>query len=216
VKIFFAAINHFDPLCRSRLLYWLRQKAQQNAEPPDFVGVEWEQGLFEYVKSQRTELRRMAEETWPSAQPAFIDALVQALAFEGDTHLEVFTGVQTVWLDQGRVLSDPTIISHYARDRIKIYQSYLPDVSAYDERTLLHMSREAWRRCASGGSGATCQDEKFTSIITRYLKEDSGSWAPVIVGADHASQEPGCLMSRLKSAGIDCIVSDLRPKPAAG
>ena len=212
MKIFFAAINHFDPLCKPRLLCWLRDKAQQNAEPPDFVGVEWEHGLFEDVKAQRAELHRLAEQTWPEAPLAFIDALVQVLAFEGDTHLEVFTDAQTVWLDEGRVVSDPTIITHYARDRMKVYQSYLSNVSSYDESTLIDMSREAWRRCPSANRGATLRDERFAAVITRHVKADSDSWAIVVVGADHASEEPGYLISRLNSAGILCIVSDLRPE----
>jgi hypothetical protein len=212
MKILFAAINHFDPLCKPRLICWLRDKAQQNAEPPDFVGVEWKHELFEDVKAQRAELRRLAEQTWPEAPLAFIDALVQALAFEGDTHLEVFTDAHTVWLDEGRVVSDPTIITHYARERIKLYQSYLSNVSSYDESTLIDMSREAWRRCASANRGATLRDEKFAAVITRHLKADSDSWAVVVVGADHASEEPGYLVSRLKNAGVFCIVSHLRPE----
>jgi hypothetical protein len=208
MKILFAAINHFDPLCKPRLLLWLRDKAQENTEPPGFVGIEWDQDLFKNVKFQRAELRRLAEETWPGAPLGFIDALVEALAFEGDTHLEVFTDIQTLWLDQDRVPPDPTVISHYARDRIRVYQSYLPsDVSSCDESTLFNMSREAWRRCASPSRGATCRDEKFAALITKHLKQDSGSWAVVIAGADHASEEPGCLISRLKSSGIVCIVS---------
>ncbi len=203
MKILFAAINHFDPLCKPRLLRWLRDKAQQNAESPIFVGVEWDRGLFENVKFQRAELRRLARETWPRAPLAFIDALVEGLAFEGDTHLEVFTDVQT--------LSDPTVISNYARDRIRVYHSYLPDVSSHNESTLLDMSREAWRRSSSRTPEATCRDEKFSAVIIRYLEEHSGSWAIVIVGADHASQEPGCLLSTLKTKGIICIASELRP-----
>lgn len=189
----------------------MRDKAQQNAESPVFVGVEWDRGLFENVTFQRAELRRLARETWPRATLAFIDALVEGLAFEGDTHLEVFTDVQTLWLDQGRVLSDPTVISNYARDRIRVYHSYLPDVSSHNESTLLDMSREAWRRSSSRTPEATCRDEKFSAVIIRYLEEHSGSWAIIIVGADHASQEPGCLLFTLKTKGITCIASELRP-----
>jgi hypothetical protein len=77
MKILFVAINHFDPLCKPRLLRWLRDKAQQNAESPVFVGVDGDRGLFENVNLQRAEFRRLARETWPRAPLAFIDVLVE-------------------------------------------------------------------------------------------------------------------------------------------
>lgn len=206
-----AGILHFDPLCKQRLIRWLKEQALLPDVPLEFVAVEWDNELFELVKSQRLLMRKLVEETWLDAQPSFLDVFAEALAFEGDTHLKVFPTVETLWLDQRRIVNDRKIITNYVRERIEVYRSYLPNPVPYlDQNVLEGMSCEAWRRVGKRQVGGTPRDFKFATLILERIKEARTGWAIAIVGADHASENSDSLRSRLENAGIHCFVVEMR------
>lgn len=208
--LYIAGINHFDPLGRRNLVKWLKDLARSCPGPPRFVAVEWGEKTFSEVVAQRPALRQHAEQLWPTATPHFLDTLMLGMGFEGDTHLEVLQGVETLWLDEWRVV-DRSDIEHYAENRMRVYQSLLPKRSiGQDSQTLIHMSKEAWSRAESLTHGGS-RDAKFASRLIEYLVQREEGWAIAVVGSNHASTAPGYMGSLVKERGTQCAFSVLKP-----
>ena len=212
MKVCIAAIAHFDPLCKPRLSDWLSMRSSTDSQPPLFVGVEWDRNTFAKVKQQRLLVRQLAQKEWPNADADFINALVDAMGFEGDTHVDHIPSTNTIWLDQGREVKNSTIITNYAEDRIRVYKSYIPeDTVKFDASTLATMSIEAWNRLGERPEGGTPRDVKFAGLIIQELLKSPESWAITIVGANHASRDEGYVTNLLENYGIECNVEELRP-----
>ena len=210
--LYIAGINHNDPLGREALQKWLNELASKYTNTPEFIAVEWPEEVFVQVVSQRTILRRRAEETWPAATTHFLDTVTASMGFEGDTHLEVFPNVRILWLDEDREVA-PSLIENYAVDRLNIYQDFLPPNNAcMDGEALFTMSNEAWVRVEGAEKGGP-RDAKFAQLLINACSSVKCSWAVVIVGASHAdAQQNDCMVSLLVEAGVQCDVSILRPK----
>lgn len=106
MRLKIAGINHNDILGRECLLRWLHEAKAMENSPPAFIKVEYDEVIFRQIKEQRRDLRRLAEETWPSTPPSVLKVIEESLVYEGDLHKKVFTNVETVWLDQGRIITD--------------------------------------------------------------------------------------------------------------
>lgn len=138
MRLKIAGIVHNDVLGRERLLKWLQETKTTEKSPPAFIAVEYDQEIFRRIQAQRPVFRRLAAEAWPGAPSSVLKAIEESLVYEGDLHETVFPGIETVWLDQGRTVNDPTCISQYAQDRINIYRSFIPDgLLELGERSLI-------------------------------------------------------------------------------
>lgn len=207
-----AGVVHNDLLGRERLLNWLREIKDLEKTTPLFIAVEYDESIFGVIRSQRPVLRTLAAEAWPGSSQSVLKLIEDSLAYEGDLHELVFPAVDTLWLDQGRAVGDPTILSDYARDRLNIYKSFVAGESrALSNATLLTMSATAWERGSAPQPGGSDRDAKFARMILDRLKEERRGWAIVIVGSNHASGVQGGMVSRLKSQGIECQVNQLNP-----
>src|SRR5258706_3158668 len=212
MQVFIAGVNHFDPLCRVRLENWLRALLSSQSTPPSVVAVEWDEAIFNKVKSQRANVRVLATSRWPQSTVEFLNALEATVAFEADTHIPLMPGIPTVWLDQGRALPYSDAIEKYAPDRIRIYDSYIPaGTTTFDSSLLDTMSLEAWKQLDKGGASETDRDTIFADIITKHLGSEKSTWAIVIVGAKHASREIDQMAYRLEVAGDTFGNNQLRP-----
>ncbi len=212
-QIEIAAISHFDPLCKDRLVHWLSALRDRQGKPPSFVAVEWDEQQFAEIRFQRLSVRMIAQERWPKASEGFITSLSESVAFEGDSHIGIFPETPTVWLDRGREIVDPTVITKYAPDRVAVYASYLERQNATaNEASLPQMSLEAWNRLGERPPGGTDRDIAFSAAVSDAFEEEGGDWAIAIVGANHASDEPGYMRERLDRAGFHCIVTELSPQ----
>lgn len=212
MQIYIAGICHFDPLCRARLETWLRGLLASHSTQPSFVAVEWAEEIFNQVKSQRPGLRSRAISNWKSSTTAYLDVLEASLAFEADTHNAIFPNCQTIWLDQGRDLPYSDALKEYASERLKIYATYIPPATKNFDGDLLNiMSEKAWAESDKDRKGATDRDEKFAKIIIEHLSADTGAWAVVIVGINHARRDIDRMLYRLEAAGFVCEVAELRP-----
>ena len=211
-ELHIAGVVHFDPLCKSRLRSWLLNLAERKREPPGFVAVEWDRGIFEQVRPQREVLRQIVIDEWPHAHQAFVTTLSEAVAFEGDTHKEVFPQAETLWIDEGRTVHDSSEITKYAHRRMNIYKSLLPrDISVMSATILEFMSRESWPRAESWPYQDTARDSKFASHIMQALTNRKPDWAIAIVGAIHASDSPDRMRTLLEANGVSCKVAILKP-----
>ncbi|MCK4823228.1 hypothetical protein KA005_46155 [bacterium] len=177
------------------------------------MAVEWDYQIFEIICKQRKNVYNLARKQWPSATQKFLNTLAEAVAYEGDTHMDVFPDIHTIWLDQGRTIRDQTIITDYAEDRINVYVNLIGNgIHDFDEETLYLMSRKAWERSEFSNDGNIDRLCKFSSIIINKYVFNSNKWAIVIVGANHARKHQGTMISDLENHGFHCEVSDLNPK----
>jgi len=212
MRLRIAGIVHNDLMGRKRLLKWLREMRDFEEVPPVFVAVEYDESIFGKIRAQRSVLRRLAAEAWQGSSQSVLKAIQDSLGYEGDLHEGVFPGIKTVWLDQGRTVEDPTILSQYARDRLNIYKSFVPrEQKVLSNATLLAMSGTAWERGSTPRPGGSDRDAKFARVIIDRLQSESRGWAIVIVGSNHASEVEGSMVSRLKGEEIECQMSQLRP-----
>lgn len=212
MRLRIVGIVHNDLMGRKRLLKWLREMKDLEEVPPVFIAVEYDENIFGQIRAQRSMLMRLAKETWPSSSKSVLKEIEDSLGYEGDLHEDVFPGIETVWLDQGRTLEDTTILSQYARDRLNIYKSFVhAEQKSLSNASLQTMSATAWERGSTPQLGGSERDAKFTRVILGRLQNESRDWAIVIVGSSHASEVEGSMVSLLKGKGIECQVNQLRP-----
>lgn len=212
MRLRIAGVVHNDVLGRERLFKWFQEVKAVEETPPAFVAVEYDEEIFCKIRAQRPILGRLAANVWPNALSSVRKAIEESVAYEGDLHETVFPGVDTVWLDQGRTVSDPTIISDYALDRLNIYKSFIPEGQAeLGDESLLHMSISAWDRGASPQPGRWERDIKFAQLIVDRSLPEVSRWAIVIVGINHATEVEGHMARLLRDQGIECQASELRP-----
>jgi hypothetical protein len=209
VDIEIAGICHPDPLGRRNLIAWLRSVSSRRVDSPLFVAVEWDSSIFEQVKSQRRLLGELIREEWPKADSRFVSTLVEAMAFEGDAHTEVFPSTRTVWLDQGRDVNDPTQVSQFAQDRLRTYRSMLARSPEGDwAARLQEMSEAAWRsvNCSNPSS---IRDPEFVRAICSEAAPRDVAWAIAVVGVCHARQGLGYLRDLLDEKGFTCTTTEI-------
>lgn len=212
MRLRIAGVVHNDVLGRERLIKWLQEVKAEEKTQPAFVAVEYDEEIFCKIREQRPILGRLVAKVWPNAPSPVRKVIEESLGYEGDLHDTIFPGVETVWLDQGRSVSDPTIISDYALDRLKIYKSFIPEGQAeLGDESLLHMSMSAWNRGVSPQPGGSERDIKFAQLIADRSRREVLGWAIVIVGINHASEVEGHMATLLRDQGIECQTSELRP-----
>lgn len=212
MKLLIAGITHFDVLGHRRLIEWLKQKSAIESGAPEFVAVEWDKDMFSLIKAQRNLIGELAREEWPTAPNSFVQVIQQSLGYEGDTHKEVLPSVETVWLDNGKIVDDETKVSQYYRDRMNIYKGFARNTCLdFSENMLINMSLKAWQASEPPLTEGTQRDIIFSDKIMSQIKHAKSDWAIVIVGANHASLSPGCMVSCLSEQGSICLPEELRP-----
>lgn len=207
-----AGVNHNDVLGRRTLLAWLRDIKRRLNTEPTFVAVEYEPESYILLQQQRSLMRKLTAQAWPGTSDHVLDVFEASVVYEGDLHREVFPGVETVWLETGRMFPDQTVITDYARDRLNIYKSFVSMSKAkLEDADLEEMSHAAWARCQPREPGRTDKDTKFASIVAAGMVKSHNECAIAIVGSSHASRVEGSMVSLLEEKGIQCNVSVLRP-----
>ncbi len=212
MKLLIASIIHFDVLGHRRLIEWLKQKSAIESGAPEFVAVEWDKDMFSLIKAQRNLVGELARKEWPTAPNSFVHVIQQSLGYEGDTHKEVLPSVETVWLDNGKIVDNETKVSQYYRDRMKIYEDFTRNTCLdFSDNMLMNMSLEAWRYAEPPATEGTQRDIAFSNIIMSQIEHVTSDWAIVIVGANHASLSSGSMVSYLSEQGCICLPEELRP-----
>lgn len=202
-----AGVNHFDPAGRLRLVDWLALYSKRFGHPA-FVATEWDKDIFAQVKAQRGEFQCLISNQWPNLSAGLVKVLTLSLAYEADTHTEVFSDVEVVWLDEGRRAPEDDI-RNYAPDRFAMYKHWLGDkVTERDDLvTLAKMSERAIREAGCPPSIGNDRDAQFADLILRRVGKDGGDWAVVIVGKFHALTYSGSMRRLLEEREQICEVS---------
>ncbi len=209
MKLYVAGVFHFDPQGRSRLRAWLAGLGASNQRGPGFVAVEHDRHIFEQVRDQRPRLKALVEAACPQASAILLETLEKSLAYEGDTHNEIFPGAPTLWLDEGR---KETVIQ-YAEDRWRLYMEFLGGgpLPSDARMILMALTEGAWL-AADRPTRGTERDGKWARLTSDAITTVQGEWAIAIVGANHASDYPGYMVPLLRKQGTRCEVTFLTPK----
>jgi len=201
-----AGVGHFDPAARQRLVKLLRYCCQRCGKPA-FIATEWDKDIFEQVLAQRKEFQAAISNQWPGFSAELLELLMLSLAYEADTHLEVFPDAEILWLDAGREAPEEDI-KNYARDRFAIYKEWLGDnVSEKDDSKILKkMSKKAGQQAGTPPSKGTERDAKWAHMILQRARKGGGDWAVIIVGKFHALTYAGSMRDILKTGEDTCKV----------
>ena len=212
MRLRIAGINHNDILGPQRLFAWYEELKSVEYQSPSFVAVEYDELLFRQIKMQRPTMRRLVTERWPDTNDEILLILENSLVYEGDLHEQVFLGVDTLWLDKGRIITDPTVISEYARDRLLIYESFISSTSTkLNMDDIISMCKAAWDHGAAPQRGGSQRDDQFSRAILDKIATARSGWAIVIVGSCHCAMVDGSMVRLLMDQGIQCEVRELRP-----
>jgi len=206
VNFYLFGISHFDPLGRGRLIGALKRLHEVKKEPPIFVAVEYDSGHFERIKCQRPSFRQALGVKDPRLSVRDLDIYANSLVYEGDAHLEVFPDARTVWLDQGRIVHDESMIDGYADDRLAMYlriaQNKLAGSSI--ERLSKHFLSQP------DSDIDLERSKRFAKILRSEIDGKEDVWAAVVVGRGHTnSKTQGSMAEILAKAGEKFEVIDL-------
>lgn len=201
IDLYLIGVNHSDPLHRRELLCRIRTLAEQNPGAPAFIAVEYDEDTFEWIVKQRPKFRLLLKEKWPDLTVDELDNLEKSLAYDGDSHLDIFPEAQTVWLDSGRPFPP-----HWDRDspcaaseRFDHYQGCLENNSLHGNLPLLS---ECLRTEAIMNPKGSNRDRTFAELILAALATYSPGWAFSITGAAHAQKDiPGSMAAILSDKG---------------
>ncbi len=209
MELHIAGINHFDPLCRARLICWLERLLHTKKTSPAFIAIEASNDAYKKILDQREIFRQMLKSEFPNVSPVITDLLVQSLYYEADTYQIIFPDVNIIWLDANREL-DQSTLDNYARDRLNIYRRFM------NKDNSLRMIGEAywnddWKLPPTTplGDPDYHRDYVIFNMINNAIATHNGSWAIVIVGASHASNREHSAKILLEKAGILCLVKIL-------
>ena len=206
MKLYVAGVNHFDPLCREELKRWLQKLSEINDKPPAFVAVEYDRRQFEQIRKQRKRFRQLLKKQWPSLSIAQLDILENSLAYDGDTHLEVFPVAEILWLDKGRQVNDSSMIDNYAEDRLTKYRQH----SSGQKSLRIDQLSENIRKVENVQDINLDRSSKFANLICEGVSKSGGKWAVVIVGYNHTRKDiQGSMRCLLENTKLICEASKI-------
>lgn len=211
MRLYIAGIHHSDPLCRIKLIKWIKEIVEKEQTLPIFVAPEWKEKHFEVVKKQRLEFASEVWKQWPYLKKKEVEIIALSLAFEGDAYKEVFQEVPMVWLDQERNDSDFAGKTFYKYRLEELKRICSPTNKGRD--LLRYISSDLQRQVSSSMPNNPSldpeRDYKFYKAIQETTNPESEGWAIIIVGMDHAAATPGRMRYLLESNGYLCIVKNL-------
>jgi hypothetical protein len=208
MELFVAGIIHYDPLGRRRLRQWLSELLSQHNEPPSFVAVEWDSGHFGKIVAQRSRLADLVRAHWTAATEEFIQGLADAAGYEGDSHIPLLSDVETVWLDEGRVVREEDI-EEFAELRFAKYRALAKGLDRFDAKALEYMSNIAWKAAEPRNEDPDPRDDIFAGRLFAKLNNRCGI---AIMGVNHTTDSPpGSAVDLLMHSGITCHVTKITP-----
>lgn len=204
MDVFMVGVNHLDPLGRTDLLARLRALASRHSNPPAFVAVEYDQHHFRSIVCQRDRFRSLIETKCGGLTTAELDAYANSLAYDGDSHHDIFPDVPVLWLDEDRKCSNSDL-AEYPELRLAIYLRRSGNDLRCVEKlscaikavpTQTNTSTPFWKE----------RNETFARRICDRIREINGSWAIAITGKEHACNSvSGSMCQLLEAAGVNCV-----------
>lgn len=231
MRILISAGIHDNPVHRKRLRGWLTDQGKKRGVPK-FVGVEANRTLFQAViQHQRQAFVSLArkDEILKGIDPVLIKKLSLAIAYEADTHADVFQEqTQILWLDDVRpdlaTVNDPCNTARRYLDRCRSAVTragleitpYLREHQLFEavDAFIIHEAEEEARKTPPVSKGTSERDRAWMKMLESVLftKEGTG-YGIAIVGENHAKDEPDYLMHLLTNSGHNCEVKLVSNEP---
>jgi hypothetical protein len=207
-EIIVIGIVHFDPLGHNKLLAVMKDISSANFFP-DSIAVEWDENTAKTLIESRNLFRAYMLEKDPELSEHYITAFSDALAYEADTHKEVFPDLAVLWLDEGRKIEEPM---EYLKDRFAIHRYTLHFQDAKKFVSLKTLSDVSWK-VALTDYGTTRDNTRDNIFYQKIVGATDGGARRIIivVGANHANLDiRDSLASLLKCKGykITAIILD--------
>jgi hypothetical protein len=204
MKIVFAGVNHFDPLCRGRLEDWLTSLSPVMPAAPEFVALEWDRDHFAEVRASRAQFSADVSAAFPQLTRPDLDTMAEALGFEGDAHEQFFPDTPAIWMNEGRRVRD------YAADRLNLLRSVLIDqrIALDDPGVFQHwcrILREVGQPDGVPDPWGLDRDGEKTDVVRRHVVADHDRWALVIIGANHTVCGPNWMCGKLAAEDHTCL-----------
>jgi hypothetical protein len=215
-----AGVNHKDPAMRQSLINWMAQWASAHGVPC-FIAVEWDELAFDVVKAKRQEFRTLLKQQWPEISEDLLNTLTLSLGYEGDSHDEIYSGVDILWLDEGRKEGkatedmSPGYLDKCAHWRLRDYKSFLGPwpSGASDSEILLKISHGA-SKVTPFQPGS--RDEEWVKRIMHKAKQTVDcQWALIVVGEGHTRKVKGSMRCGLEQLNFVCEVVSVTSAPAS-
>jgi hypothetical protein len=228
---------HDNPLHRERLSKWL-EWLRDNINSPKFIAVEANRTLFQAViKNQRSKFVNLAKsDPWLGRLPKkSLKELSCAIAFEADTHEQIFSGeLKVVWLDDERedlgMVIDPcstaekylnlcqkALAASSARAcDLKRLTPVVAAINEYITRDLNNDIQAVRRAYLSPGqeAGTFHRDDLWVNVLKQTLDNYSSGFGIILVGEDHTRKDGQYLVKQLEEMGYICRVHLLRNEEA--
>ncbi len=196
-------VIHDDPLGRTDLLARLRALALRRSNPPAFVAVEYDQHHFRSIADQRPRFRSLIKTECDALTSAELDVYSHSLAYDGDSHYEVFPSVPVLWLDEGRKWCENDL-KKYPECQLAMYR-HRSDGELCNIEKLSCTMKAVTQRSTSSIPDWKVRNEKFSKRICDRILEVNGSWAIAITGKLHACNSVcGSMRQLLEAAGVNC------------
>lgn len=198
VKIVILGINHNDPLGRKKIVSLLNELKNEEFIP-DCIATEWDKNIAQSIIKQRNGFIKYAEEKAPYLHKETLESLATALAYEADSHTDIYPNLPIIWLDEGSTYF--RTIEYYSQDRLSIYIDAINKLNRKDKNNLELISRNIWSIGYSGN--ASERDIKFFDKIINAVENEYKNLL-IIVGARHANTEiENSLVDRLMKKGFN-------------
>jgi len=206
MKIQLVGTCHNDPMGKVNLKQCFQQSTFSNGCMPTFVAVEYSEQQFIQIRSQRPQFRELICEAWPQAGRTFINALADSLAYEADTHTELWPDMETLWLQEG----DNRDVSAFAKQRLLVYKGYLnsPPQPWEDQRGIETLRENVWAVATSAEQELTEKDARWAELVKQKVSQCDDKWAVAVIGAAHTKNSPGWFRNILETNGFKCEVTE--------
>lgn len=231
MQLHISAGIHDNPVHRRRLGIWL-EALKHREDSPKFIAVEANSILFlSVIKRQRDEFIKLSrqDEQLGKIERLLLKKLSLSIAYEADTHTDVFgCQTQTIWLDDVRpdidLVIDPCST---ARRYLKLCHSALTNAELTLDRFLrahklfeaidYHLVKEAEKDDRADSLKPTTnfdRDKAWMELLRASLiRCEDSDYGIIIVGANHAQNEPEYLRYLLVKNGHECKVHFLSEEP---
>ncbi len=204
MKLLIVGINHFDLFGRKKLQKCLKEISAINRTIPAFVAVEYDKNHFKKIKEQRKLFRSLVKSEWTFLTEEQLNIFELSLAYEGDSHIDIYPEAEILWLDKDRQTDR---IDMFTEDRLKVYKSLLSKLkyNQTNDNLLRILSNQVYKNADRSGNG-DYRDVKFKELICNKIYEKPQGWSLVIVGSNHTQNKSGFMRELIENECQECEV----------
>lgn len=153
--------NHYDPLGRQKIHNVLLHLKNERNFIPDFIAVEWKEEYARQIILQRPRYEQLLSSKFPLLSSESILTLADSLAYEADSHNNLYPETPIIWLDENRVPVKDAVIENYAETTLNVQISNLSDAKISDPCNLQQFSFAAYHASDKDCLRDTERDAKF-------------------------------------------------------